>query len=105
MVSIMDKLIILLSENYIKDEIGQEICNPIKKEVFAEEKSITQREFFNAGHRGLKPARVFKIWFFEYEGETEILYEEKRYFIYRTYKKGDKIELYCEERVSGKKEQ
>lgn len=99
----MDKLIILISKEFTKDEIGQDIPDDIKREVFAEEKSITQNEFFAAGQTGLKPSIAFLVWDFEYMGENELIYGYDTYNIYRTYKKGERIELYCEVRIGGKK--
>jgi SPP1 family predicted phage head-tail adaptor len=64
------------------------------REVFAERVSVSQSEFFNAGQQDLKPEYCFKVVNGEYNGEDRLTYEGTVYAIYRTYEKGDKIELY-----------
>ena len=70
-----------------------------EKQVFAEVYSITQSEYVAAGQKDIKPAYKFEIWNFEYDGQTDIVYNGIRLTVYRTYPRpDDKIELYTEER-------
>lgn len=79
----------------------QNIETEILKEVFAEKRSISQSEFFNAGQTDIKPTKCFVIYSHEYNDERFLIYENKKYSIYRTYEKDEDIELYCEVRTNG----
>ena len=83
------------------DELFQEIKEPYLKQVFANKRSVSQSEFFNAGQNGLKPQYRFDIRLSEYSGENSLKFEGKTYSIYRTYENGENIELYCEVRAGG----
>lgn len=76
----------------------------LETEVFGEIKPTGRDEFIAAGQKGYKSSRMVEVWGFEYEGQTEIIVDDKRMVIYRTYgpKGNGKIELYAGERV-GKK--
>ena len=68
-----------------------------KRQVFADELSVGQTEFYQAAAVGLKPELKFEILAFEYQGEKILEYNSKQYEIKRTYKKGlDKLELTCQ---------
>lgn len=81
----------------------QDIETEILKEVFAEKRSISQQEFFNAGQTDIKPTKCFVIYSHEYNDERFLIYENKKYSIYRTYEKEEDIELYCEVRTGNDK--
>lgn len=72
----------------------------IRNTVFCAEKSVGQKEFFSAEARGLKAEYQLDIWAQDYNGEETAEYgtdkdgKPKQYKIYRTFKKGDKLELY-----------
>jgi len=94
------KKIILLTNTYTKDDIGQLIPTVEEKEIFALVSSASQSEFFNAGQNGFKADKVFDVLVTEYDGQTEVVYKEDTYSIYRTYEREDaRIELYAEKRV------
>jgi len=86
----------LITLTITKDAIGQEIETETLTEVFAEKNGIQRNEFFNAGQTGIKPALMFKIREIDYGGEESLEFEGVTYKIYRTYPKGEMIELYCE---------
>lgn len=71
------------------------------REVFAEKRSISQSEFFNAGQTDIKPTKCFVIYTHEYKDERFLIFEDKKYSIYRTYEKDEDTELYCEVRTNG----
>lgn len=71
------------------------------REVFANKRSISQSEFFNAGQTDIKAEKCFVIYLHEYNDERFLIFENKKYSIYRTYEKDEDIELYCEVRTSG----
>ncbi|MFF5994796.1 phage head closure protein [Lysinibacillus sp. KU-BSD001] len=72
-----------------------------KREVFANKRSIAQMEFMQAAQAGIKARHCFIIRLIDYEEETELIYNDVFYSIYRVYEKGENIELYCEVRVGG----
>lgn len=93
----MDGTAKLIKESgYTKDAIGQRIPSETTREIFCEEKSVGQQEYYNAGQYGLTAELVLVTPAVNYEGERIIDYEGKRYGIYRTYRnpKSDDIELY-----------
>lgn len=70
-------------------------------EVFAKVESTGRDEFTAAGQSGLKATNKFEIWANEYTGQPELVFNNKRLSIYRTYgpKDDEKIELYAAERI------
>ncbi|WP_439424784.1 hypothetical protein ACKP2L_05080 [Oenococcus alcoholitolerans] len=73
-----------------------------KRQIYADVFTAGRDEFNAAGVNGIKASYTFRIYSFEYAGETIALYQGKRYFIYRTSGVGDKLNLFVEEKV-GKK--
>jgi SPP1 family predicted phage head-tail adaptor len=66
------------------------------KQVFANKKSATRSEFYQAAAAGMKVDIVFEIRLVDYSGEKEIRYNSKRHKVIRTYETGgDNIELSC----------
>lgn len=65
--------------------------------VFAEIRSVTRREFYEAQNEGLEPELVFVLRnFADYGGQKELNYNGKRYRIIRTYVVDDSMELTVE---------
>lgn len=73
----------------------------METKVFAELYPVGRDEFNAAGQKGFKPSFRVDVWGFEYEGQSEIIVDERKLAIYRTYgpKANGKIELYTAERV------
>ena len=95
----MDLIVTLIGKDHsFIDENGNEKTNRIETEIFGTLKSVGLREFAAASQMGLKPELMVEIWSFEYNGEEKIKLEEKLYSIYRTYQKGDRLELYLTQR-------
>lgn len=93
-------IIKLVKTEYQKDKYGVQIAVEIETEVFASVQSVSAKEFHEAGLNGMKPIFRFDIYSFEYSDEKIIIYQGKRYAIYRTYKSRlDIIELYVQEEV------
>lgn len=80
------------------DDNGNEKFEKDETEIFGNLGSISQREFAAASQMGLKPELMVEIWSFEYSGEETLKLGDKLYSIYRTYQKGDRIELYLTQR-------
>lgn len=93
----------LLSFTYISDAIGNQIPQESAAEVWAEEVSIRQSEFYSAAVAGLRPEKTFIVWANEYRGQTKIEADGIRYKLIRTYTspaKSEMIELVCEREVA-----
>ena len=71
-----------------------------KNQVFAEIRSISAAEFFNAGRNGLRPEFRVDVFFADYDGQEIVELENGRqYEVYRKYyRDDDMVELYCQER-------
>lgn len=96
-----DAVIKLLTKTTTVDEYGDTVEVVASKEVFAEEKSISQSEFYQAQGVGLKPEIKFVIadWL-DYNGEKSLKYApyggtEEEYTILRTYRKNVNLEIVC----------
>lgn len=93
----MDTVIKLLKQTKERDSRGVWRKDRTPHEVFAQVKSVTRNEFFEGGRNGLNPEFQFTVFKGDYDEETVLEYEGKRYAIYRTYiTSGDYIELYAE---------
>ena len=72
-----------------------------EKQVFANQKSIRQSEFYQAQATGLKPEIMFEVRSIDYADEERLLFDSKYYNIIRTYSKnGETIELICNRLVN-----
>lgn len=90
---------ILHGEKTTTDKIGQRITEKTDREVFCRKHSAGAKEFHEAALSGLIPQYVIRIFFGDYEGERYATLDGHPYHIYRTYRKGDTMELYLEEAV------
>lgn len=95
-----DVEIMLERENeYTIDDDGNEVAGIVTSTVLGEKKSTTSAEFMNAGKLGLKAHCMVEIYVAEYEGEKTAILDGQRLSIYRTFVKGDRIELHLAERT------
>lgn len=84
-----------------KDEYGNPVKNEIRKQVYADIKSVGQKEFYQANANGFKPEATFILAdFLDYEREGFLLHNYRgvlmKYRIIRTYRKNDSLEIVCE---------
>ena len=90
----MNDIIELISFKNEVNQVGNTIKSKTYKRIFANKKSITQNEFYQAERVGLKPQLRFEVYSIEYGNELLAKYKEVEYKIIRTYKtSADKIEL------------
>lgn len=90
-----DHVVTLISISYSKDALEQQVPTETGREVFCQQHSISQSEFFDAGRNGLHPQHKLTVFEGDYQGETVAELDGVRYSIYRTFQgKGDFIELY-----------
>ena len=94
----MDTAIKLLEQTKERDNRGVWRESYTPREVFAKARSVTRNEFFEGGRNGLNPEYQFTVFHGDYNGESVIEYEGKRYAVYRTYIQPGKdyVELYVE---------
>ncbi|MBT2722312.1 phage head closure protein [Bacillus sp. ISL-46] len=89
---VIDLISVTLTENDMADTI--EIKS--NRQIFANKKSISQSEFYQAASTGLKPEIKFEVRSSEYLDEPKLLFNGKEYEILRTFdKNGEIIELIC----------
>lgn len=89
--------LVLISENPKFDDIGNQISDESRKEIYCNVKSISRSEFYNASTAGLKPSLIFSIHLFEYNNEIKVEFNGVIYNVIRTYMvSADEIELTCE---------
>lgn len=84
----------LISLVITQDSIGNSIKAETSTTIFVDEYSIGAKEFYSAAQSGFKPDFLLKTFFGNYNNQPLADYKGKRYTIYRTYTKGDIIELY-----------
>ncbi len=89
-------VIYLISVTVIEDEIGNQIETPTERMVYANEFSVSSSEYYNAALTGLRPAKQFEIYSFEYQGEERLKHDGVMYRIIRTEKRGEKTRITCE---------
>ncbi len=101
----MDDLILLISESYRKDAIGNVTVKETATSVWAHLQSVTRAEWADAGQSGLQPQLVAVTPIVNYNGEQIVQIgsgeNSRRYAVYRTYLDpgNDSIELYLERKA------
>lgn len=96
--------LVLVSNNYDIDEIGQRIPVEKYRTIPAVEDSVSRNEWSAAGQNGIKAEKVVYTSKVNYEGEEIAIIDNVRYIIYRTYdgrrnSSEDEIELYLRKEV------
>lgn len=93
-------VIVLISAIYSEDELGQEIAQETKRDVFCNVASISRTEWYEAGRNNLKPEYKITMFSPDYNGEQIAEYHGVRYGVFRTYlAKDETIELYLERKA------
>lgn len=92
--------IYLVSEDKTQNSIGEWVSTETLRKVYANVRSVSAREFFEASQIGLSPDIKFTMFAPDYNGETIIEYMGYRYSVYRIYRAStDKMELYAQREV------
>lgn len=89
----------LIAQAITVDKYGNEVATETQRQVYCEVYSISQTEFYAAANAELNPEYRFVIFFGDYQGEDVCLYNGTRYAVYRTYRTGDRLELYVERKI------
>lgn len=91
------RVIYLIKNDKQQNQYGVWADNTTERKVFAEVTSIGQSEWFEGGRQGLNPQLRFRMFAYDYQGESLLKYNNTIYSIYRTYVDKDEIiELYTE---------
>ena len=92
-------IIYLVSNNKKQNSLGVWEDDPTERKVFAEVSSVGQSEWFEGGRNGLNPEYRFRMFKYDYQGESLVKYNNVVYSIYRTYvDRNEIVELYAEKR-------
>lgn len=90
-------VITLLKTVITVDDYGVERISKTCRDGFCQVDSVTRAEFFDGGRNGLNPEYRITMFAPDYEGETELIYKDLIYSVYRTYQgRNDTLELYVE---------
>lgn len=91
------RVIYLIKNDKQQNQYGVWVDNTTERKVFAEVTSVGQSEWFEGGRQGLNPQYRFRMFAYDYQGESLLKYNNTIYSIYRTYVDKDEIiELYTE---------
>ena len=91
-----NEVIYLVSKQTSINEVGDQIDTPKKSMRFARMKSIGQSEFYQAQAQGLKPEIKFVLSdYLDYENQEELIHNNFRYKVLRTFRTGNEIEIVC----------
>ena len=91
------RVIYLIKNEKQQNQYGVWVDNTTERKVFAEVTSVGQSEWFEGGRQGLNPQLRFRMFAYDYQGESLLKYNNTIYSIYRTYVDKDEIiELYTE---------
>ena len=97
----MPDVLILIRRDITLDEYGDQVVTETHREIFAEQMSIGQKEFYQAHAVGLQPEVKFRLAdHLDYDGETCIEYTGQRYRVLRTYRTGQELEITCYREVN-----
>ncbi len=87
-------VITLVSKSFTVNEYGYKVVAETTREVFAEVKSVGMREKYEALQAGLNPELTFVLAdYYDYDNESEIVYEGESYRVLRTYRSGQTLEI------------
>ena len=90
----MDEIGYLIKRTAEPNAAGDPVKKESRREVFLTPYDVGMKEFYNAAAVGLKPQKKFLLTdYMDYEGETLLEYEGRRYRIERGYQRGNALEL------------
>ena len=96
-----NEIIKLMTKTETTNEYGDAVKTFMERQIFAEVRSISQTEFYQAQALGLKPEIKFVIAdFLDYRGEKQLKYTpfgetEQIYDVIRTYRDKINLEIVC----------
>lgn len=91
-----NEVIYLVTNETITNKVGDRVKTAKKTMRFAKLRSIGQSEFYQAQAQGLKPELKFVLAdYMDYDNQEEVIYNNFRYKILRTFRTGNEIEITC----------
>lgn len=91
-----NELIYLVSTKKTVNKVGDQIATETIVPRFAKLKSIGQTEFYQAQAQGLKPEIKFVLSdYLDYENQEQVIHNNFRYKVLRTFRSGNEIEIVC----------
>ena len=103
----MNEIATLVKQARGVDDYGDPVPEDTGREVFVREKSIGQKEFYQAQAVGLQPEiRLVLADYLDYEGEQYVKYKplgqstEQLFRVLRTFRDGQALELVCYREVN-----
>lgn len=91
-----DSMITLVAHARTQDASGVWRTTDTERRVLCRIDSVTSREFFEGGRNGLNPEFKAEVFHSDYQGERDVRHDGNGYGVYRTYRDGDYVELYCQ---------
>lgn len=93
-----DKAVLVALEKAPNEHGYQDIIRAVRREVFANRKSVTRAEFYAARQTGTKISLVLEVRAADYHEETRLEFAGRPYEVIRAYtKSGEIYELNCAE--------
>lgn len=93
-ITVYNEQITLVKLSQTKNELGDTVESQTERTIFCGVKSIGQSEFYQAAANGFKPELKFVIAdYYDYDDEQEVIYQDKRYSVLRTYRSGTELEI------------
>ena len=90
-------LILIGSEDFISDAIGNQIPAEKETQVMGYEDRLSRNEFYQAGQSGITLAKLFVIHPYEYSNQNLVKFEGQMYTIIRTYQRDyEELEIVCQ---------
>jgi len=98
---VLHDVLTLITQTQTVDAYGDPAITESSQERYCMVKSISQSEFYQASASGLKPEIKFVLSdYYDYDGQKYLDYNDVRYTVLRTYRKGRSIELTCYTQVN-----
>lgn len=96
------EIIYLVNQVLEEDEIGNVVESSFTTtKCYAKKQSVRQNEFYNATMVGLTPSCEFVVKRLNYDGQSELIWNDERYEIIRTVDPKNKFDivLVCAKRI------
>lgn len=94
----------LIAESFTRDAAGNLRTEEQAREVWADVRSVSRAEFAAAGAQGIKPTAAIAVHETDYAGEELVEAAGRRLRVYRSFWRGDEIELYVSEKRGDRNE-
>lgn len=96
------EIIYLINETLTEDDIGNVISSSeSSNKIYAKKQSVRTNEFYNATMNGLTPSCEFVVKRLNYNGESELIWNNERYSVIRTTDPKNKFDivLVCSKKI------